>query len=139
MLHVFPSGMPRAIVSLCALEATAASSISSFCLPLVHCSSSPAANHHTFPISQLSFFLQTHHLHSLTCVCPMHNPPGRPADRRSPPKNGGQALPQDLRITQHICFVQVLYFQSLDIIPYGCKFLHPSSPGDKQHCSRRVF
>ena len=79
MLHVFPSGMPRAIVSLCALEAAAASSISSFCLPLVHCSSSPAANHHTFPISQLSFFLQTHHLHSLTCVCPMHNPPRRPA------------------------------------------------------------
>ena len=30
VLHVFPSGMSRAIVSLCALEAAAASSISSF-------------------------------------------------------------------------------------------------------------
>ena len=76
---MFPSGMPRAIVSLCALEAAAASSISSFCLPLVHCSSSPAANHHTFPISQILFFLQTHRLNSLTWVFPMHNPPGRPA------------------------------------------------------------
>ena len=61
--------------------------------PPTWCKSGRAAT----PRSQLSFFLQTHHLHSLTCVCPMHNPPGRPADRRSPPKNGGQALPQDLR------------------------------------------
>ena len=161
MLHVFPSGMPRAIVSLCALEAAAGSSISSFlgggfelgtprttsehsttilrvrlitfCQPVRLCiyfkaykinnynlrATPPLSiNKHSkippptwcksgraaTPRSQFSFFLLTHHLHSLTCVCPMHNPPGRPAapcteDKRpaEPTQKWGASPPQDLR------------------------------------------